>query len=407
MLDNLAAFTCNKDAMPWHVKLKSGTVQIADQGSGAFAADIATATGGEVTRLLPSAAAQRGILNQWDLDPTTEAEELELLGLAYRKATDPTNPEVDTEIYKSIGELCVRFDILPTPKTLSQILTSNNAADKVATRRAELASQIPGLHLELARIPTQPTDDQVKAERKKVEDAEQRVKEAKTPEEKAKALAEPGRGPAVSRQAGRGKALRGEEPLPRREARAAAVRRGRVGRDRLARHGPLGAGRCRRSGVRIRAWGIKGAGIGGDRNAEPPGKDPLACREEREAPDQKSLLLTAISIALDSYVPSPELREATQRNVGLVAQAEDKVRKLEELVEKFNAPWLACGKSTTFPSACYRGRHCGCTGDSHVWVMPDRLQTLKEFTLIVLALAPIEKQEMFPSRGAAFSPSLR
>ncbi|MBX9582077.1 MAG: hypothetical protein K2X87_17365 [Gemmataceae bacterium] len=57
--------------------------------------------------------------------------------------------------------------------------------------------------------------------------------------------------------------------------------------------------------------------------------------------------------------------------------------------------------------ACYVGRHRGCTGECQVWVMPDQLGTLREFTLIVLALAPVEKQELFPSRGAAFSPSLR
>ncbi|MEO2088158.1 MAG: hypothetical protein ABGY75_01500, partial [Gemmataceae bacterium] len=52
VLDNMAMFACNPDTMPWHLKLKGGLVQIADQGSGGFAADIAAATGGEVTRLL-------------------------------------------------------------------------------------------------------------------------------------------------------------------------------------------------------------------------------------------------------------------------------------------------------------------------------------------------------------------
>lgn len=38
--------------------------------------------------------------------------------------------------------------------------------------------------------------------------------------------------------------------------------------------------------------------------------------------------------------------------------------------------------------------------------MPEQLGKLREFTLVVLALAPVDKQDLFPS-GAAFTPSIR
>ena len=128
VLDNMAMFACNPDTMPWHLKLKGGLVQIADQGSGGFGADIATATGGEVTRLLPSASAQRGILGQWDVDPAVEADELNLLRLAYAKAVkagQPANPSlagVEEKIDEATCELAIRFDVLPSDDTLKRLL---------------------------------------------------------------------------------------------------------------------------------------------------------------------------------------------------------------------------------------------------------------------------------------------
>lgn len=122
VLDNLAMFACNPDALPWHVKLKGGTVQIADQGSGGFIADIAGAAGGEVTRLIPSAGASRGVLNQWDVAPTVEAGELEHLRLAYQAVLNPGDEEINSKIYDAICELSVNYRVVLSKDIMEKII---------------------------------------------------------------------------------------------------------------------------------------------------------------------------------------------------------------------------------------------------------------------------------------------
>lgn len=430
VLDNLAMFACNPEAMPWHVKLGGGTVQIADQGSGGFTADIATALGGEPTRLFPSAGVQRGILNQWDVEPATDAEELELLRLAYLKATDPANPDLDAQIYKTIGELSVRFDILPKRETLIQIFARNSTYERISERQNILTMDLSQLILEQAEIASKLPEAAaaetlakaaVDARLKQVTEKQKAVKDAQDPKQLAKAgeelkLAlkqlENEKGALAEEQNTLAVAL-GEKGHLEKQANNLTEKVEQLRAEEVGLQETAQLVKQLKAGANLQVYGGSQAVT---RVQQPKGFQLQNIREQIEAlagkkekpADQKSLLLAAILFALDSYVPSAELREATQRNVGLIAQAEDKVRKLEELVEKFNSPWLACGKKDDVPKcACHAGRHCSCTGDCQVWVMPEQLGTLREFTLIVLALAPVEKQELFPSGGAAFSPSLR
>ncbi|MBX9626079.1 MAG: hypothetical protein K2X82_19940 [Gemmataceae bacterium] len=374
VLDNLAAIACNPEALPWHVKLKGGLVQVADQGSGTFGAEFgAILESGNGSKFIPGVSGQRGVVNQWDVDPTSEPEELELLRLAYRKATDPANPEVDAEILKVIGGLSVRFDILPKREVRRQLFLKNDTLAIITNRLSEVEAHISKLQNDI----TPKKDSEKKLNRD---------------------FFDPMTGPEVVAK----KEL---------EDRTAVLRRlvqeryeltevwELVHKDTIA---PASVGSVR--------LGITGAQVLERTRHELYTLDGTGDQKRavNQPAGQKTLLLAAIEMSLGSYVPSQELREASQRNVGLIAQAEDKIRKLEDLLEKFNTPWLACGKKHDVPKcACYIGRHRGCTGDCHVWVMPDQLGTLREFTLIVLALAPIEKQELFPSRGAAFSPSFR
>jgi hypothetical protein len=428
VLDNLAMFACNPESMPWHIKLGGGTVQIADQGSGGFTADIATALGGEPTRLLPSAGVQRGILNQWDVEPVADAEELELLRLAYLKATDPANPDLDARIYKTIGELSVRFDILPKRDTLNQIFARNSTGERISERQEKLCEDLSQLIVDQVKIVAKLAEAAtaetlakaaVDARLKQVTESQKAVKDAQNPTQLEtarqgleQALKDLDKDALAIEQNTLALALGEQGRLEKQAAhlteKLAQLRTEEVGLQETAQ-----LVKQLKAGANLQVYGGSQAVT---RVQQPKGFQLQNIREQIEAlagkkekpADQKSLLLAAILFALDSYVPSAELREATQRNVGLIAQAEDKVRKLEELVEKFNSPWLACGKKDDVPKcACYAGRHCSCTGDCQVWVMPEQLGTLREFTLIVLALAPVEKQELFPSGGAAFSPSLR
>lgn len=405
VLDNLAMFACNSEAMPWHVKLKGGLVQITDQGSSGFGADIAAAVSGDVTRLLPAVSAERGVVGQWELDPTAEPEELDLLRLAYRKATDPTNSEIAAEIDKAIGELSVQFDVLPKPDTLFRIFSANMAAEKIRKRLDELKELIPNLHLELASVPPAP-EKEIEAAKKAVATAREAIINAKTQNEKkeAEAALTKAIGELAKAQDQKGASEMRTADL---EGKLDQLRREEVGLREMLRlvTAPIQLTSTQYATGASPITSRVGSVIAPQNVLE----KLFGSSGKKDTPaDQKTLLLTAVSFALDSYVPSPELREATQRNVGLVAQAEDKIRKLEHLVEMFNTPWLKCGKKHDIPKcACYVGQYCDCVGVRHVWVMPEQLGTLREFTLIVLALAPIEKQELFPSRGAAFSPSLR
>jgi hypothetical protein len=111
------------------------------------------------------------------------------------------------------------------------------------------------------------------------------------------------------------------------------------------------------------------------------------------------------------YVP---VYSRAERNIAVIEQAQDKIAALYELIRtdsegesnRFDVPWinLGCKKQST-SCRCYVGHYAGCTGESYVWVSPEDLPTLRSFALIVLALAPPEKQDIsMPFTGAAFSP---
>ncbi|MBX9582076.1 MAG: hypothetical protein K2X87_17360 [Gemmataceae bacterium] len=156
VLDNLAAIACNPEALPWHTKVKGGLVQITDQGTATFGAEFGLLVDGGIgSKFIPGVSGQRGVVGQWELDPTTEAEELELLRLAYRKATDPGNPEVSAEIYKTIGQLSVRFDILPKQEVRRQIFLMNDVLTIIKRRQDELDKLIPQLAGEVGTLPTE------------------------------------------------------------------------------------------------------------------------------------------------------------------------------------------------------------------------------------------------------------
>jgi hypothetical protein len=81
VLNNLAMFSQNPSALPWHVTLRDGSAQVADLG--------ALTIGGELThtsKALPSLLGSRTIVEQWGMTPITDDTELRLLRVAYRRA---------------------------------------------------------------------------------------------------------------------------------------------------------------------------------------------------------------------------------------------------------------------------------------------------------------------------------
>ncbi len=108
VLDNLAMFSCNPDALAWHVKITGGVVQLADQGAGGIASNL-----GGPGILAPSGSLQRNVLGQWNIDPVIETEELELLQIAYNKALNPFDPDgsIKRDAYAKICDLANSYHI--------------------------------------------------------------------------------------------------------------------------------------------------------------------------------------------------------------------------------------------------------------------------------------------------------
>jgi hypothetical protein len=81
VLDNLALFSVNPSALPWHINIREGTTQITDSASVGAAVDI-----GPPTMTLPQLFGTRTAVAQWGGSPVIGALELRLLRIAYRRA---------------------------------------------------------------------------------------------------------------------------------------------------------------------------------------------------------------------------------------------------------------------------------------------------------------------------------
>ncbi len=81
ILDNLALFSANPAALPWHINLREGTTQITDSATVGAAVDL-----GPPTETLPQVFGSRTAVSQWGGSPVIDTLELRLLRIAYRRA---------------------------------------------------------------------------------------------------------------------------------------------------------------------------------------------------------------------------------------------------------------------------------------------------------------------------------
>lgn len=424
VLDNLAMFAGNPEAMPWHVKVTGGLVQIADQGDAAFGAGFGAVLEARTGSVFNhSVGAQRGIVGQWDVDPATDPDELEMLHLAYRKAVRPDDPFLRQEILEKICELSVRFDLLPQKKTIQSILTETKEGGEGLETLDRL---IAGLISEVLAAPCGTKKDMERArcaqnfKRYQVEELLSLIPDRVSAndggwENKVTELIK--------------KAKHKNDKL-KLEDRELARRWVPVLKDKIEQLEKTGADSTRI--VELNQWRCELKTIGTKPttpgNATPAqqlqnfrlqklaitrrGKGETVDRGQQEESDTILRILTAVHDACaPGYLPRTDIKWETERNAALIDQAEDKIRKLEKLLDPmspFQTPWLHCGQKKDVPKcACYVGHYRDCLGDRYVWVTPDGLKTLREFTLVILTLAPIEKQDVISGRGAAFSPTLR
>jgi|GEM_PF-6505279 len=399
VLDNLAMFCCNPEALPWHVKLKSGTVQVTDQRGGALSG-IFGVPGDPANSIAPSINAQRGILGQWDVEPETDADELELLTFAYKKAVRPVDQELDKEIRLAIWRLVATYDLACGSEVLLDIM--KDAVDdelKTVTQTIYKGRTLQNAHdVDDAVVCLEQSFEQLK----KLVDHERLGEEYQDGDERNMADAVRhlvdgdgnGDGPVTDtinllQQAAQKTdgecqkkliaAIRRLKLLKQKESQARLC-------DALLRLNPY------REKVR----------------RDQAGALQMLANLGRPVWDQYQQFL--VIAGSDKYRFSQVKPKPERRNPGLIDQAEGKLETLKELLgeKDSDATWFSRGdKKDVDPCACYVGCYSNCGSTCYVWVMPDQMKQLKEFVLNVLTLAPIEDQDAFTGRGAAFSPGLR
>jgi hypothetical protein len=130
---------------------------------------------------------------------------------------------------------------------------------------------------------------------------------------------------------------------------------------------------------------------------------------------KKEIVQLVAGIGKQTFIASSSI-DKPQRSPNVIEQAEDKISALVDLVtdrgdepNQFLTPWIdrGCKKRDVPKCACQSGHYCGCQGECYVWITADHAKTLRDFTLIILSLAPPDVQEMSLPKlgvGAAFSP---
>ncbi len=439
VLDNLAMFASNPEALPWHVKLKGGTIQVTDLGAGAFGGVFGS--GDAANSVLPNLNAQRTRLGQWDVEPVVDTDELEMLQLAYQKAVRPYDEEIDQKIRFQIWTLLVAYQF----ETQSDVYM-NIIQDAVTLWMKDV---IRGLDLATNEVTVLDT---------------QKIKEAKYNIEKAEAiirelislqLLENLPRPSGDSMAQRDEALlrffqqldlpgsnwqqfsHGFSPSEFNYLHDFNSKLTNLLAELQAATNNLESVTCRTKSVetwqkwviymndevqlrktiqRINPWRAREI-----RRIEKNLKACDVCRSDTRADttmrdnDFENVHGNALQF-LDlfgsgKYFISQTYLKLALRNPGLSDQAQTKVDKLKELCAEDSPllkPWFYVGKRGDVPScACYVGHYRGCNADCYVWVMPDGIKSLSEFSLTIQAISAIEKQDAFSGKGASFSPGLR
>jgi hypothetical protein len=360
VLDNLARLECDQAANPCHLTLSTGLVQAADQAAATLLGSLFSSGLSSVNSFNPAMSAQRGVVEQWSVNPVTDGEQLETLRIAYRKALYPSDPQIDDLIVNQIIGLSVRFSLLPKVTTIKRILDhkrkDNKAYETLVGIVAALTAETRRLDDKMAQMKDYVQRLQ-KDRPKDAYDIEMQIldlQEKKSLRRAQKAVLLDLAGFAPVRSPG--------NLLPL--------------RIRLQRHTPHGI-------------------------------------THAEASEMALFILSAFQARPDAapgYLPATDLIGESTRNPAAADQAEDQIARLESLLddEKFKGDWIQRGCKKDVPhGACYVGHFRDCRSECYLWVAPEQYEILREFTQIILTLAAPGPASEFPALGPAFSPGLR
>lgn len=335
VLDNLAMFACNPDALPWQLKLSSASIQVTDQGTANILESIAHSKPPATYTLSSAITAQRGVVNQWGGIPTVDPDDLYLLALAYQKALNPQDPDgrIEEGLFTKIAELSLHYNLVLTKGTLDKVIDNNRSLEKsrkwqLKRKNEELHDNLDKVFEQVARLSRPITDVQV-------DNYAQRLSNKITEETRGEARAK----------------------LQVQQAQQA-----------------------------------------------------VAVQQTRIGVEDQIVSLTREACSLP-YIPRYPVTGRPERNPHDIHLAESKIRALLNLAEapQFAEPWVSVvhHRHHVPKCSCYVGHFCRCANSCYACVTPARMATLRDFTLIVLALAPIETQEsppVLPSGGVTYSP---
>jgi len=110
VLDNLALFSANPAALPWHINLREGTTQVTDSATVGAAVDL-----GPPAETLPQIFGTRTAVAQWGGSPVIDPLELQLLRIAYRRAfgsPEMPSPELLDELAHELkNQVAINTDL--------------------------------------------------------------------------------------------------------------------------------------------------------------------------------------------------------------------------------------------------------------------------------------------------------
>jgi len=110
VLHNLAAVSCNPDAIPFQANLENGTTQVADS---AFAQYLKQWSAGIGLSAL-TFGASRDVVDQWGLTPVTDEITLRMLRIAYRRALGYEEDLYTTDLANSVAQrLKTQINVAP------------------------------------------------------------------------------------------------------------------------------------------------------------------------------------------------------------------------------------------------------------------------------------------------------
>jgi hypothetical protein len=310
-----------------------------------------------VNNLVPSFSVQRSVVEQWSVIPVVDGEQVETLRVAYRKALNPNDPEVDKAIEDQIVSLCVRYSLLPAKETIQRILATDKAHEEAVAVCESLGNEIKRSRQKIAFLC------------RRCNALEPECQERLNLELQMLAAQEDLR------------MLEGQRTL-------LACLADPVCKDPTATR--VGSSVIRKQSPSSR-------------------QDPRGLSKS-ESSDTTQLILTALQARMPAgYLPPTDVLWETTRNPALVDQAEDQIARLESLLDaKFRVNWVCSGCTRDVPRCtCYVGHVKDCEGERYVWVLPENYELLREFTQVIMTLGASNAPQDIPARSPAFSPALR